>query len=47
MGDGEVGFAFVACEVHRLAQLSSSAAKEIKELIDESGMRVLMGDDVQ
>ncbi|AKC80613.1 chemotaxis protein [Xanthomonas arboricola] len=42
-GDQGRGFAVVASEVRTLAQRSSSAAKEIKELIDDSVQRVSDG----
>jgi methyl-accepting chemotaxis protein I, serine sensor receptor len=42
-GEEGRGFAVVATEVRALAQRSSSAAKEIKELIDESSSRVQAG----
>ncbi|WOS38997.1 methyl-accepting chemotaxis protein [Xanthomonas rydalmerensis] len=42
-GDQGRGFAVVASEVRTLAQRSSSAAKEIKDLIDESVGRVATG----
>ncbi|NIJ75611.1 methyl-accepting chemotaxis protein [Xanthomonas campestris] len=42
-GEQGRGFAVVASEVRTLAQRSSSAAKEIKELIDDSVQRVAEG----
>jgi methyl-accepting chemotaxis protein len=42
-GDHGRGFAVVASEVRALAQRSSSAAKEIKQLIDDSADRVGQG----
>ncbi|MBB5863011.1 methyl-accepting chemotaxis protein [Xanthomonas sp. 3058] len=42
-GDQGRGFAVVASEVRTLAQRSSSAAKEIKDLIDDSVQRVAAG----
>ncbi|WP_279635254.1 methyl-accepting chemotaxis protein [Paraburkholderia lacunae] len=45
-GEQGRGFAVVASEVRALAQRSSSAAKEIKELIDESSMRVRSGSEL-
>ncbi len=45
-GDQGRGFAVVASEVRSLAQRSSSAAKEIKELIETSGGRVQAGTEL-
>lgn len=42
-GDAGRGFAVVATEVRALAQRSADAAKEIKELINQSGMIVSSG----
>jgi len=42
-GEQGRGFAVVAAEVRSLAQLSSSAAREIKSLIDDSAARVQTG----
>ncbi|MFN9470516.1 methyl-accepting chemotaxis protein [Acidovorax sp.] len=42
-GDQGRGFAVVASEVRALAQRTTSAAKDIKELITESGARVTAG----
>jgi methyl-accepting chemotaxis protein len=42
-GEQGRGFAVVASEVRSLAQRSSSAAKEIKELIDDSTLKVTAG----
>ncbi len=42
-GESGKGFAVVASEVRALAQRSSEAAKEIKELIDTSTIRVERG----
>lgn len=44
-GEQGRGFAVVATEVRNLAQRSSVAAKEIKELIELSGRQVLVGSD--
>ena len=44
-GEQGRGFAVVASEVRNLAQRSSLAAKEIKELIEESGRQVLLGSE--
>ncbi|SAK79445.1 methyl-accepting chemotaxis sensory transducer [Caballeronia temeraria] len=45
-GDQGRGFAVVASEVRSLAQRSSSAAKEIRELIETSGGRVQAGTEL-
>ncbi|MGF6970412.1 methyl-accepting chemotaxis protein [Paraburkholderia sp. WC7.3g] len=45
-GEQGRGFAVVASEVRSLAQRSSVAAKEIKELIETSGSRVQAGTDL-
>ncbi|MGF6267233.1 methyl-accepting chemotaxis protein [Paraburkholderia youngii] len=45
-GEQGRGFAVVASEVRGLAQRSSSAAKEIKELIETSGSRVNAGTEL-
>lgn len=45
-GESGKGFAVVASEVRALAQRSSEAAKEIKELIDTSTVRVERGIDL-
>lgn len=42
-GDSGKGFAVVAQEVRALAQRSAQAAKEIKTLIDASGLQVMAG----
>ncbi|RRA26231.1 hypothetical protein C3O70_22605, partial [Cronobacter sakazakii] len=44
-GEQGRGFAVVASEVRNLAQRSSVAAKEIKELIEQSGEQVVLGSD--
>jgi len=44
-GDQGRGFAVVAAEVRALASRSSSAAREIKQLIDASSARVATGGD--
>lgn len=44
-GEQGRGFAVVASEVRNLAQRSSTAAKEIKELIELSGKQVLIGSE--
>lgn len=44
-GEQGRGFAVVASEVRNLAQRSSLAAKEIKELIEASGRQVLLGSE--
>lgn len=44
-GEQGRGFAVVASEVRNLAQRSSVAAKEIKELIEQSGKQVLLGSE--
>lgn len=44
-GEQGRGFAVVATEVRNLAQRSSIAAKEIKELIEQSGRQVMVGSE--